>query len=138
MSDAAEHLRTEPHPISGAVYQAIGDGLVRVEDKAKGKWGVFRYDGTWIEGSLTYADPHMLIYIGGPDLPPGRDIFWSFLPPLEEDAPTVNMTSAREIDGGRRRAASEDHRALCRRSGGGYAGGKALGFACAAGISARQ
>lgn len=90
-------MRIEPHPISGAVYEAIGDGLVRVEDKAKGKYGVFRYDGTWIEGDLTYADPHMLIYIGGPDLPPGRDIFWSFLPPLEEDTPSVTATSARQV-----------------------------------------
>lgn len=89
-------MRIEPHPISGAVYEAIGDGLVRVEDKAKGKWGVFRYDGTWIEGTLTYADPHMLIYIGGPDLPPERDIFWAFLPPLEDDIPKVTAASARQ------------------------------------------
>ena len=91
-------MRIEPHPISGAVYEAIGDGLVRVEDKAKGKSGVFRYDGTWIEGDMTYADPHMLIYIGGPDLPPGRDIYWSFLPPLEDEAPTVNVATARALD----------------------------------------
>lgn len=90
-------MRIEPHPISGAVYEAIGDGLVRVEDKAKGKWGVFRFDGTWIEGTLTYADPHMLIYIGGPDLPPERDIFWAFLPPLEEDIPKVTAASARQV-----------------------------------------
>ncbi|MCB2060334.1 MAG: aromatic ring-hydroxylating dioxygenase subunit alpha [Novosphingobium sp.] len=80
-------MRCEPHPISGAVYEAIGDGLVRVEDKAKGKSGVFRYDGTWIEGDLTYADPHMLIYVGGPDLPPGRDIPYPLMPPLEKDIP---------------------------------------------------
>jgi len=90
-------MRIEPHPISGAVYEGIGDGLVRVEDKAKGKSGVFRFDGTWIEGDLTYADPHMLMYIGGPDLPPGRDIFWSFLPPLEDDIPEVTATSARQV-----------------------------------------
>jgi len=80
-------MRCEPHPISGAVYEAIGDGLVRVEDKAKGKSGVFRWDGTWIEGELTYADPHMLIYVGGPDLPPGRDIPYPLMPPLEKDIP---------------------------------------------------
>lgn len=90
-------MRIEPHPISGAVYESIGDGLVRVEDKAKGKSGVFRYDGTWIEGTMTYADPHMLMYIGGPDLPPGRDIFWAFLPPLEDDVPKVTATSARQL-----------------------------------------
>lgn len=89
-------MRCEPHPISGAVYQELGDGLVRVEDKAKGKSGTFRYDGVYIEGDLTYADPHMLIHIGGPDLPPGRDIFWSLLPPLEEDIPVVTAKSMRE------------------------------------------
>ncbi len=93
-------MRSEPHPISGAIYQELGDGLVRVEDKAKGKAGTFRYDGTWIDGNLTYADPHMLIHIGGPDLPPGRDIFWSLLPPLEEDMPTVLATSMRTATAG--------------------------------------
>ena len=78
-------LRCEPHPISGAIYQALGDGLVRVEDKAKGKWGVFRHDGTWIEGDLTYADRHLLGYVGGPDLPPGRDVLWTIMPALEQD-----------------------------------------------------
>jgi phenylpropionate dioxygenase-like ring-hydroxylating dioxygenase large terminal subunit len=77
-------MRREPHPISGAVYQEIGDGTVRVEDRAKGKEGLFRWDGTWIEGSLTHADPHFLRFIGGPDLPPGKDIFWSVLPPAGE------------------------------------------------------
>jgi phenylpropionate dioxygenase-like ring-hydroxylating dioxygenase large terminal subunit len=80
-------MRIEPHPISGALYQAIGDGLIRVEDKAKGKWGVFRWDGTWIEGDLTYADPHLLIYVGGPDLPEGRAIPYPLMPPLETDIP---------------------------------------------------
>ncbi|HMP55134.1 MAG TPA: aromatic ring-hydroxylating dioxygenase subunit alpha [Novosphingobium sp.] len=88
-------LRSDPHPISGALYTELGDGLVRVEDKAKGKSGLFRYDGVWIEGDLTYADPHMLRHVGGPDLPPGRDIFWAFLPPLESDTPTVMATTAR-------------------------------------------
>jgi nitrite reductase/ring-hydroxylating ferredoxin subunit len=78
-------LRREPHPFSGAVYEAIGDGRVRVEDKAKGKYGVFHFDGTWIEGDLTYADPHMLIYVGGPDLPPGDDLPYPVMPALEED-----------------------------------------------------
>jgi len=80
-------LRCEPHPISGAIYQALGDGLVRVEDKAKGKWGLFRHDGTWIEGSMTYADPHMLIYVGGPDLSWGDDVPYPLMPALEEDRP---------------------------------------------------
>jgi phenylpropionate dioxygenase-like ring-hydroxylating dioxygenase large terminal subunit len=73
-------MRREPHPISGAVYEELGDGLVRVEDKAKGKSGVFRWNGEWVEGDLTHADFHYLRFIGGPTLPPDKDIFWTFLP----------------------------------------------------------
>lgn len=87
MSEAKPPLRSEPHPISGALYQAIGDGLVRVDDKARGQWGLFRHDGTWIEGELTYADKHLLGYVGGPDLPPGRDVMWTLMPALEADLP---------------------------------------------------
>jgi phenylpropionate dioxygenase-like ring-hydroxylating dioxygenase large terminal subunit len=95
-------MRREPHPISGAIFEEIGDGLVRVEDKAKGKSGTFRYNGSWnwVEGNMTYADPHMLMHVGGPDLPPGRDIFWSLLPPLEEDLPEVDLKSMRGIGEG--------------------------------------
>jgi len=81
-------MRQEPHPISGALYEEVGDGVVRVLDQTGGKSGLFRWDGTWLEGNLTYADPHMLLYIGGPNLPEGKDIFWGFLPPAE-DASTV-------------------------------------------------
>src|SRR5262249_46912750 len=45
------------------------------------------WDGTWIEGDLTFADPHLLIYVGGPDLPEGRDIPYPLMPALEEDIP---------------------------------------------------
>ncbi len=80
-------MRREPHPFTGAVYEEIGDGVVRVDDPAKGMSGLFKWDGTWIEGSLTYADPHMLCAVGGPDLPPGKDIYWTMLPPLEDSPP---------------------------------------------------
>lgn len=80
-------MRRMPHPFSGAIFEEIGDGTVRVSDEAKGVSGLFTWDGTWIEGNLTYADPHMLFIVGGPDLPPGRDIFWAMLPPLEDSPP---------------------------------------------------
>ena len=73
-------MRCLPHPISGAVYQELDAGLVRVEDKAKGVSGVFRWDGAFIEGDLTQADLHYLRFIGGPTLPPHKDIIWNFLP----------------------------------------------------------
>ena len=62
-------MRCEPHPISGAVYRELGDGVVQVEDPRSGKRGRFRWNGTWIEGELTHADPHYLIHVGGPTPP---------------------------------------------------------------------
>ncbi len=59
-------MRCEPHPISGAIYEELGDGVVQVEDARTGKRGVFSWNGTWLEGELTHADPHFLIYVGSP------------------------------------------------------------------------
>ncbi|MBU6269570.1 MAG: Rieske 2Fe-2S domain-containing protein, partial [Sphingomonadales bacterium] len=96
MSTTTAPLRSETHPISGAVYTAIGDGLIRVEDKAKGKSGLFRFDGTWIEGSLTHADLHLLGYVGGPDLPPGMDLPWVTMPALADDKPAFAAALAEQ------------------------------------------
>jgi phenylpropionate dioxygenase-like ring-hydroxylating dioxygenase large terminal subunit len=78
-------MRREPHPISGAFYEELGDGRVRVDDKARGVWGIFKWDGTWVEGILTHADPQMLLYIGGPNLPPGKDVYWGMTPPVANE-----------------------------------------------------
>ena len=60
-------MKAEVHPLSGATYTELGDGLVRVE-KAR-KYGVFKWDGHHVEGDLKYADPHLLQWVGGPELP---------------------------------------------------------------------
>jgi nitrite reductase/ring-hydroxylating ferredoxin subunit len=73
-------MRCEPHPVSGAIYEEVGDGTVRVTDKAKGKSGLFMPTGEYIEGDLTQADHHFLWFIGGATLPPEKDIFWTMLP----------------------------------------------------------
>jgi phenylpropionate dioxygenase-like ring-hydroxylating dioxygenase large terminal subunit len=80
-------MRHEPHPISGALYQEVGDGIVEIHDPKTGKRGKFRWDGTWLEGELTHADPHFLINVGGPILPPGKDVYWARLPPVYEPPP---------------------------------------------------
>ncbi len=87
-------MRCEPHPISGAVYEEIDGGLVRVEDKARGKSGLFKWDGTWIEGNLTSADLHFLRFIGGPVMRPEKDIFWSIMPPTPDFANAQFMGSS--------------------------------------------
>ena len=77
-------MRREPHPISGFIYEEIGDGTVRVKDPVKDRYGLFKWDGSWVEGDVTHADIHFLRYIGGPNLPEGRDIFERLLPVFEE------------------------------------------------------
>lgn len=52
------------HPFSGALYEQDGHGNVRVS-KA-GKVGLFRSDGTWIEGEIFEADPQLCGWVGGP------------------------------------------------------------------------
>ena len=46
-------MRCEPHPISGFIYRELTGGLIRVEDAEKGRHGLFKADGSWIEGDLT-------------------------------------------------------------------------------------
>ena len=60
------------HPLSGAVYTLREDGLVDVENN--GLHGVFKFDGHHCSGELTQADPHMLLWLAGPQLPPGANV----------------------------------------------------------------
>jgi hypothetical protein len=55
------------HPLSGALYTLRDDGLVQVENN--GLEGVFSFDGRYQEGELRQADPHLLLWIAGPQLP---------------------------------------------------------------------
>lgn len=50
------------HPITGALY-IDQNGSVRVEHK--GQVGLFRENGSWIEGELRSADPLMCKWIAG-------------------------------------------------------------------------
>jgi hypothetical protein len=65
-------MRKKRHPLSGAIYEDLGDGRVRVEKN--GAVGIFRCDGAWLEGDLTYADPHLLLWVGGKELPRGANV----------------------------------------------------------------
>lgn len=84
-------MRKEPHPFSGAIYEEVEGNKVRITDEKRGKTGLFTWNGTWLEGNMTYADPHMLYLVGAPDLPPGKDIFWTVLPP-HESSPKPSFT----------------------------------------------
>jgi hypothetical protein len=64
-------MRRKVHPLSHAVYEELGDGLVRV---TKGEQqGVFKATGQYVEGDLTFADLHMLVWVGGRELPRGAN-----------------------------------------------------------------
>jgi phenylpropionate dioxygenase-like ring-hydroxylating dioxygenase large terminal subunit len=54
------------HPLTGAIYALEPEGLVRVEDR--GSVGRFHPDGAWHSGELRDADPHLIAWVGGPQL----------------------------------------------------------------------
>jgi hypothetical protein len=59
------------HPLSGAIYTLRDDGLVDVDNN--GLRGTFDADGRHHSGELRYADPHMLVWLAGPQLPKGGE-----------------------------------------------------------------
>ena len=92
-------MRCEPHPISGIIYRELEGGLVELRDDGRARRGVFRWDGTWVDGELTDADTHFLRYIGGPNLPEGTDIYWPMLPVAGQGSPGAQqMGGAGSID----------------------------------------
>ena len=56
---------TIKHAYTGARYQDDPSGYVKVT-AADGRVGLFRGDGSWVEGELREADPHMCGWISGP------------------------------------------------------------------------
>ncbi len=60
------------HPLTGALYSLREDGLVEVDNN--GLKGAFRFDGKHVSGELRVADPHMLLWLAGPQLPAEHNI----------------------------------------------------------------
>jgi hypothetical protein len=61
-------MRTRRHALSGALYDVGEDGLVRVTAK-DGTTGVFTPRGEHISGDLHHVDPHLCLWLAGPQLP---------------------------------------------------------------------
>ena len=55
------------HPLSGAIYEIYSDGLVLVTSR-EGATGRFTDQGEWVEGELKQCDPHVCVWVGGPQL----------------------------------------------------------------------
>ncbi len=58
-------MRKEPHPLTGTVYEDLGDGKVKVQKAGSNAYGIFTWQGEWLEGEVTQADPLMLLRIPG-------------------------------------------------------------------------
>ena len=83
-------MRREPHPLTGTMYEDLGEGKVKVQKEGSNSYGVFTWKGEWLEGEVTQADPLMLLYIGGPDLPRDHEVTWMAAPSKAFDG-TVPM-----------------------------------------------
>lgn len=53
------------HPIRNQTFELLEDGTVKVEDHDAGTEGIFTRQGRHLAGSLGFADPQMLDWIGG-------------------------------------------------------------------------
>jgi phenylpropionate dioxygenase-like ring-hydroxylating dioxygenase large terminal subunit len=56
------------HPMSGFIYERADYDVVHVIDN-DGNVSVFNSDGVWVSGPITQADPHLCLWIGGPQVP---------------------------------------------------------------------
>jgi hypothetical protein len=62
-------MRQRRHALSGALYDVLDDGHVRVTAR-DGTEGIFTADAVWVSGELRHADPHLCGWLAGPQLPP--------------------------------------------------------------------
>ena len=60
-------MRKLRHPLSGAIYEVDDDGLVLVTTR-DGSSGRFTDQGVWVDGELKNCDPHVCVWVGGPQL----------------------------------------------------------------------
>lgn len=51
------------HPFTGALYEQDGVNILVTDGERS---GLFRRDGSWIEGELRECDPQLCNWIGGP------------------------------------------------------------------------
>jgi len=77
---ATTSLRREPHPLTGTIYEDLGEGRAKVQKQGSNAYGIFTWQGEWLEGEVTQADPMMLLYISGPDLPRDHEVIWMAAP----------------------------------------------------------
>ena len=72
-------FRKYRHNGTRLTYEEMPRGRVRVSDDA-GRWGIFDWKGPWIEGEITQCNTHMLVWVGGMDIPEEFRYHWTSVP----------------------------------------------------------
>lgn len=57
------------HWLANQTYVRQDDDTIAVHCHKSGRDGRFNADGDWLDGELKYADPHMLEWVGRPQMP---------------------------------------------------------------------
>jgi len=60
-------MRRRKHPLSGAIYDVREDSLVEVS--LGGEVGLFTHEGEYVSGNVHHADPHLCLWLAGPQVP---------------------------------------------------------------------
>jgi phenylpropionate dioxygenase-like ring-hydroxylating dioxygenase large terminal subunit len=68
-----KHYARWRHPLSGHIYERVEEGRVKVTD-LDGQESHFDDDGNHLDGPQTQADPHLCLWVGGPNLPGMDDV----------------------------------------------------------------
>jgi len=72
-------LRKYVATASGETFEEQADGLVRATT-VDGVSGLFHPDGRWVSGELRQTNIHMLMFTGGPRIPPQFNYRWFEVP----------------------------------------------------------
>lgn len=87
------------HLLSGWLYTLREDGLVQVTMR-EGTKGVFKPDGTWVEGELGEVDPHLCGWLAGRQLPQA-DFAWERREQARHRSQEAKSSRERAGDAGR-------------------------------------
>lgn len=84
------------HPLTGGIFEVMEDGLVRVEEK--GRSGLFHPDGRWHSGELHHADPHLILWLGGPQVEAPKPASAAPAPPPRPREPRTTQLKENGMD----------------------------------------
>lgn len=94
LTDGLQFARWK-HPMSGHIYERIEEDRVRVTN-LDGQDSFFDAEGNWLEGPQTQADPHLCMWVGGPNMAGFDEVPLMLPPPVEtpEEIAQLRATAA--------------------------------------------